>query len=126
MATVSGSMMLNWNKSPFGISKKHWGDTPAILLSGSGHLEDRYDVEDIGTQGRFDWVNLIPKQQDSSFTEIRIGFEDNRLRLLELLDQLGQRTRLSFVDLKENIVIPSAAFEFSPPAGVDIIDNTGE
>ncbi len=102
------------------------GDTPAILLSGSGHLEDRYDVEDIGTQGRFDWVNLIPKQEDSSFTEIRIGFEDNRLRLLELLDHLGQRTRLSFVDLKENVVIPPAAFEFSPPAGVDIIDNTGE
>lgn len=100
------------------------GGSPAILLSGSGDIEDAHVIEDIGTQGRFDWINLIPRDQESEFREVRIGFEDNRLRLLELLDNLGQRTRISFVDLKENTPIPPTTFDFIPPEGVDIIDNT--
>jgi len=100
------------------------GRSPAILLAGSGDLEDNYTVEDIGSQGRYDWVNLIPKDEDSGFREVRIGFEDNRLRLLELLDNLDQRTRISFVDLKENIPVAVSIFDFVPPEGVDVIDNT--
>jgi len=100
------------------------GNTPAILLSGSGNLEDSYHIDDIGRQGRFDWINLIPKDEDGGFNEVRIGFEENRLRLMELLDNLGQRTRISFVDLKENLPIPATTFDFILPDGVDIIDNT--
>ena len=102
------------------------GDTPAIVLAGTGSLEDNFQVIDIGTQGRFDWVNLIPKTSDGSFEELRIGFEDNRLRLMELIDNLGQKTRISFVDLKENVFIPSSTFDFVAPAGVDVIDSTDE
>lgn len=101
------------------------GKTPALLLAGTQDIEKNYTIIDIGTQGRFDWVNLIPVDPDSSFTEVRIGFEDNRLRLMELLDNLGQRTRMSFVDLKENQPIPDSAFDFVPPAGVDVIDDSG-
>ncbi len=102
------------------------GKSPASLLAGSGNLEDNYVIEDIGSQGRFDWVNLIPKDEESGFREVRIGFEDNRLRLLELLDNLDQRTRISFVDLKENIPLSVSIFDFLPPEGVDVIDNTQE
>jgi len=100
------------------------GSSPALLLSESGDIEKSHIIEEIGAQGRFDWVNLIPKDPESEFREIRIGFEDNRLRLMELLDNLGQRTRISFVDLKENQPIPESVFNFVPPDGVDIIDNT--
>ncbi len=98
------------------------GKSPAILLAGTGNLDENYTIEDIGTQGRFDWVNLIPKQQDSGFQEVRVGFENNRLRLMELLDNLGQTTRIIFVDLKENLVIPPTTFNFSAPTWVDVID----
>ena len=102
------------------------GKSPAILLAGGGDLEDNYTIEDIGTQGRFDWVNLIPVDEDSGFSEVRIGFEDNRLRLMELLDNLGQRTRISFVDLRENVPIPLDTFDFTVPEGVDVIDEAVE
>lgn len=102
------------------------GQSPAFLLAGSGNVEDNYRVIDIGTQGRFDWVNLVPKDDQGDFQEVRIGFEDNRLRLMELLDTLGQRTRISFVDLKENLNISSQVFEFIPPEGIDVIDYTEE
>jgi len=100
------------------------GRSPALLLAGSGNLEEDFTIEDIGTQGRYDWVNLIPKNEESGFNEIRIGFEDNRLRLLELLDNLGQTTRIVFVDIKENTPIASTTFNFFPPQGVDIIDSS--
>ena len=99
------------------------GKSPAILLAGSGNLEENYHIEDFGTHGRYDWVNLMPNSEDSGFKEIRIGFEDNRLRLMELLDNLGQTTRIIFVDLKENSPIPMTTFDFIPPPGMDIIDH---
>lgn len=99
------------------------GESPAILLAGTGNLEENYNIEDIGTQGRYDWVNLIPKNEDSGFKAVRIGFEDNHLRLMELRDNLGQTTRIIFVDLKENVPIPPATFHFVAPQGVDIIDH---
>ena len=43
---------------------------------------------------------------------------------MELLDTLGQRTRISFVDLKENTDISPRVFEFVPPQGIDVIDYT--
>lgn len=101
------------------------GKSPAALLAGAGDLAQTYTIEDIGTQGRFDWVNLLPRDDNSGFKEVRIGFEANRLRLMELLDNLDQRTRISFIDLQENVAIPAHIFEFIPPAGIDVIDNTG-
>lgn len=100
------------------------GTTPTLLLAGGEEMVQNYTIIDIGTQGRFDWVNLVPLDEDSSFTEVRIGFEDNRLRLMELIDTLGQRTRMSFVDLKENRPIDDRTFDFLPPDGVDVIDDT--
>ena len=98
------------------------GKSPAILLAGNGDLEENYNIEEIGTQGRYDWANLVPKNPDSGFKAIRIGFEDNRLRLMELLDNLDQTTRIIFIDLKENAYIPPDTFHFVAPVGVDIID----
>lgn len=102
------------------------GRTPAILLAGSGDIARAYEIEDIGTQGRVDWVNLISKDPESGFTEVRIGFEDRRLRLLELIDTLDQRTRISFVDLEENAPVADRIFEFVPPDGTDIIDESNQ
>ena len=102
------------------------GRTPAILLAGSGDLDETYRIEDIGVQGRYDWVNLIPEDPESGFTEVRIGFEDGRLSLMELIDTLDQRTRISFIDLEENIPVADSIFEFVPPEGVDIIDQANQ
>lgn len=102
------------------------GRTPAILLAGAGDLERTYDVVDLGAQGPFNWLNLLPKDEDSGFTQVRIGFEGSRLRVLELLDTLDQRTRIAFTDLRENAPLADAQFEFVPPDGIDIIDQSGE
>ncbi len=100
------------------------GHAPAVLLAGGGDLEQNYKVEDLGAQGRLHWVNLIPRQEDGGFTEVRIGFEDQYLRVMELLDTFAQRTRITFVDLQENAPIDDSLFEFVAPPGIDIIEQT--
>ena len=102
------------------------GRAPAILLAGTGNLEPTYAMQDIGRHGQVDWVNLIPEDPQSGFTEVRIGFEANRLRLMELVDTLDQRTRISFANLKENESLAEQIFQFIPPDGVDVIDQSGE
>ncbi len=101
------------------------GRSPAVLLSGTQSLEENFSVIDIGTQGPYDWINLVALDEENEFREIRIGFEDNRLRLMELVDHLEQRTRIVFHEMHENIEIPDSRFEFIPPEGVDVIDEFG-
>ena len=100
------------------------GRAPAILLAGRGDLEADYEIEDRGLLGRVHWVSLLPRDRDGNFSEIQLGFEDDRLRLLQLADQLGRTTRLTFSDNAVNPELNLALFDFVPPPGVDVIDDS--
>ncbi len=99
--------------------------TPAMLLSGEGDLSENFILENAGKRESFDWVRMIPKDRDSGFTEINIGFSAGKLKLLELRDNFGQTTQMLFSEVKENIQIPAARFTFTPPPGVDVIEEAG-
>jgi len=99
------------------------GETPATLLAGKGDLETGFDLEDLGRQGKLDWVRMLPKKKDSGYLDIRVGFEDGQLRLLEMIDTFEQTTRMRFLDVRENEPIDRARFEFTPPPGVDVIED---
>jgi len=101
------------------------GKTPAGLLAGGADIDEQFDVTDLGqVNGPLYWVRLVPKAEDVGFEDIRIGFEDGRLRVLELVDGLGQTTRITMTDGEENQPIPDSQFDFTPPEGVDVIDET--
>ncbi len=91
---------------------------------GSGDLDASYAIEDRGTHGRVSWVALIPRDSDGNFSEIQLGFEDDALRLLQLADQLGQITRVVFSNNEINPEIAATVFDFRPPPGVDVIDDS--
>ena len=97
------------------------GDTPAILLAGRGDLKETFQVKSLGAQGQLEWVQMIPRRKDGGFEDIRIGFEDGRIRLLEMIDGLGQITRVTLSDAEENTPIEADRFQFEPPKGVDVI-----
>ena len=101
-------------------------DTPAVLLAGKGRLADQFNVEDLGTEDGLAWVQLTPKNKDSGFESVRIGFENGRLRRLEIKDSLGQTTRYVLQKAIENASIPESRFEFRPPPGVDIVGEQPE
>ena len=97
------------------------GNTPAILLAGRGTLDDDFDVTSLGTQGKLDWMQLIPKSKDGGFEDIRVGFDKGKIRVLEMIDGFGQTTRIALSNVAENVDISPKRFVFKPPPGVDVV-----
>ena len=97
--------------------------TPAALLAGEGDLEASFKLEDLGRRDELDWVRMLPNNKDSGFLDIRVGFKNGQLRLLELLDTFDQTTRMRFTGIQENISIPTETFSFTPPAGIDVVED---
>jgi chaperone LolA len=95
--------------------------TPALLLAGKAGVRESFIISDAGSQAGVAWVRLVPKRADTDFVEFRLGFVRGELRAMELEDKLKQTTRIEFSDVKRNARLASSLFEFSPPAGVDVI-----
>ena len=104
--------------------EKSLGKTPATLLAGGGDFSSNYDVRDLGQSGVLTWVGMKPKDPESGYSDMRIGFENNELRIMELVDGLGQTTRITLTNARENLPINESRFVLLPPQGVDVIDET--
>lgn len=97
------------------------GDTPAQLLAGQGAWRQHFTVKELGKDGALDWIQMLPRKKDSGFESVRLGFAGRSLRILELIDGLGQTTRITLSEVHENAGIDAAKFKFKPPPGVDVI-----
>jgi outer membrane lipoprotein carrier protein len=95
--------------------------TPAQLLSGEGDVAAEFTVTDGGQEDGLSWSRLTPRREDGDFQELRVGIADGDLRRMILVDRLGQTTRLDFERIERNPRLDSGTFNFSPPAGVDVI-----
>ena len=102
------------------------GGTPASLLSGAQPLEDNFNIAEAAPKEGLEWVELTPKLPDSGFELIRLGFDRNDLQVMEMLDSFGQTTWLRFSNMKHNIRPVPGSFVFTPPAGTDIVRETGQ
>jgi outer membrane lipoprotein carrier protein len=97
------------------------GSTPAALLAGNNVLDKVFVLKDIPARDGMDWVEAIPKNLDSGFSLIRLGFSGVQLRTMEMLDNFGQTTRVMFVSPDLNPALTAETFRFAPPAGVDVL-----
>ena len=99
------------------------GATPASLLAGSNAFETNFVLIDGGNADGVEFVEAKPKSPDTGFDRIRIGFRENLPRTMELHDNFGQVTQLSFDTFERNPALDPALFRFSPPPGADVIGN---
>ena len=97
------------------------GSTPAALLFSGEALEKNFTLSEAGAREGIDWVEAIPKSPDSGFEKLQLGFEGGDLRSMQLLDNFGQTTSLTFSRIEHNPSIAASQFRFTPPAGVDVI-----
>lgn len=94
---------------------------PAMLLSGRGKVSDGFDVVG-GFEGEgVSWTELKPKESDTDFQRIRLGFRNDDLAFMELKDSLDQVTRIEFQSVTRNVALSDARFVFDVPGGVDVI-----
>ena len=100
------------------------GSTPAVLLTSGRPVAEGFRVEELAVGGNVDVFALEPRSEDTSFIQIRLAFAGGELRRMELDDQFGQTTLLTFHDIRRRPDLPADAFTFTPPAGVDVIDGS--
>ncbi|GMQ76206.1 MAG: outer membrane lipoprotein chaperone LolA [Gammaproteobacteria bacterium] len=99
------------------------GDTPVMLLSSDEPVENRFEVRAIDGPEGFEWVGLRPLGEEVNFTEIRLAFDGDTLRVMELMDAFGQLTRLRFANVATNLELAPGLFRFTPPEGADVFSN---
>jgi outer membrane lipoprotein carrier protein len=97
------------------------GTTPAALLAGRDDVERAFDWQDLPPADGLEWLGATPKDKESSFTEIRLGFEGAALAALDILDNFGQRTRIKLSKLERNPRLAPDLFKFTPPKGADVV-----
>ena len=95
--------------------------TPFALLTSETALRENFILEEIGNIKGLTWVRLRPLVVDTDFTGVEIGLDNKAVKVMFLYDQFGQKTVIEFKDVKTNHRIPTKAYQFKPPKGVDVI-----
>lgn len=95
--------------------------TPAMLLSGSAGIDERFHVEELGVREGLQWIELRPLQQEGNFERIRLAFQGNALTRMEMVDAFEQITSFRFERVQPNVQIAPEVFRFDPPPGSDVV-----
>lgn len=98
------------------------GSSPAALLSGNNEIERDFILEEAGEQYGLHWLTAKPRNTESTFSAIRMGFNaQSELAAMELNDAFGNTTILRFAQLRRNPQLAPSLFRFVPPKGADVL-----
>lgn len=104
------------------------GATPAALIAAAPDLravESEFSLQAAPDKDGLQWVLATPKAREGQLQSVRVGFRNTDatpvLAVLEILDNFGQRSVLTFGRVEVNPVLPASSFVFKPPAGSDVI-----
>lgn len=97
------------------------GDTPALLLSGDpNQIARNFSISQPNPAKNY--YVLQPKSANANFKNLSISFNGGRPVMMVLNDNLGQTTSIKFSNISMNKKIASSRFNFTPPAGTDVIN----
>lgn len=120
-----GAKLWLYDKDLDQVTVKPLGDviagTPAALLAGDDAIEKYFTLKNAGESGGLEWLEATPKNRDTTFERIRMGFKGDVLVQMEMHDTFGQRTLLRLSRFARNPNIPASRFKFAPPKGADLI-----
>ncbi|NMY52247.1 outer membrane lipoprotein chaperone LolA [Pseudomonas sp. WS 5011] len=95
--------------------------TPALLLSGDvSKIRENFEISHKEGGNVVDFI-LKPKSKDTLFDSLRLSFRNKVLNDMQLIDSIGQRTNILFLNVKMNEPQDDAQFTFEIPAGADVI-----
>lgn len=100
---------------------KTLGSSPAALLAGGVAVDKSFKLVNAYRKDKLDWVSANPKEKDSGFEKILMGFKDNKLQEMALVDSFGHTTKIIFSQVEVNRVLEDKTFLFKPPKGVDVV-----
>jgi outer membrane lipoprotein carrier protein len=98
--------------------------SPAALIASAANiqaLQADFTLTAAPEKDGLQWVLASPKAKDGMLQAVRVGFKDQELAVLEIVDSFGQRSVMTFTGLRVNTALEAATFQFKPPAGADLI-----
>jgi outer membrane lipoprotein carrier protein len=109
--------------------------TSGMLIDPMGQIlsapTDSYSMTDAGAAsigGRATHaVTLTPKSRSALFTKATLWIDDSDglVRQLESTEPSGLVRKITITSFKTNVTIPRSSFQFTPPAGIRVIDGGG-
>ncbi len=100
---------------------KALGSSPAALLAGDDAIEKGFKLTNASAKGGLEWVSASPKVKEAGFDRILLGFKNNQLQEMSLIDSFGHNTKIVFSQFETNPAIEEKSFLFQPPKGVDVV-----
>ena len=104
---------------------KALGSSPAAMLAGGDLVEKSFILKNATRRAdqadTLSWVLALPKNKDSGFERVSLGFEDDKLKKMEIYDSFNLITAISFSEVTRNPKLKDSTFLFMPPAGVDVV-----
>jgi outer membrane lipoprotein carrier protein len=107
------------------------GQTPAAFIASSGDLkalQAEFNLKAEPDAEGLQWVKATPKQSEGALQTVRVGLKPATsattppvLAVLEIVDGLGQSSRLSFQNFEVNLKLPADTFQFKTPTGAQVI-----
>lgn len=97
------------------------GATPAALLAG-GALDQDFKLAALPPKDGLDWVAATPRDKDSAFKSVQVGFRGKELAAIEIVDSFDQHSLLQFSHLETGVAFAPGAFVFKPPPGADVVE----
>jgi len=95
--------------------------TPALLLSGDvSKISENFEISYKEGGDVVDFT-LKPKAKDSLFDNLRLSFRNGVVNDMQLIDGVGQRTNILFLNVKMNEALDAGQFSFDIPEGADVI-----
>lgn len=96
--------------------------SPLSALIDPAKLDQQFNVKESGAADGLQWLTLTPKSEgEASFQSARLGFGEGGLSRMEVLDAVGQNTRINFSGWKRNPAFAATTFKYTPAEGVDIV-----
>lgn len=97
-------------------------NSPLSALIDPAKLDQQFNVKESGNADGLQWLTLTPKSEgDASFQSARLGFGKGGLSRMEVLDAVGQHTKISFSGWKRNPAFAATTFKYAPAKGVDVV-----
>lgn len=100
---------------------KALGSSPAALLAGSREVEKSFFLKEENRADGLDWVLAQPKDKESGFEKVYLGFKSDILQKMELHDSFAHVTTIEFAKFERNPKLLGQSFKFSIPAGADVV-----
>jgi outer membrane lipoprotein carrier protein len=97
-------------------------NSPLSALIDPAKLDQQFNVKEAGNADGLQWLTLTPKSEgEASFQSARLGFGKGGLSRMEVLDAVGQNTKISFSGWKRNPAFAGTTFKYTPAKGVDVV-----